>query len=113
MSPAARATRDVIATTARGLDAAALRSALIPPLQRLADVGPVFVSSADPTTWLLTGGTNADVGPEASKRFLANEYGAADVVKFSDLARARRPVQTMFSATDGEPETSPRWRDVI
>jgi DNA-binding CsgD family transcriptional regulator len=113
MPSAVRATRDVVSTAARALDAAALRTALIGPLQRLMQVGPVFIASADPTTWLFTGGSNALVGVEASKRFLANEYGGADVVKFADLARAKRPVNSMFVATDGAPETSARWRDVI
>ena len=75
--------------------------------------GPVFVASADPTTWLFTGGTNAGVSAEATQRFLACEFGDADLLTFADLASAPEPVQALYAAAEGEPEASARWREVL
>jgi DNA-binding CsgD family transcriptional regulator len=61
----------------------------------------------------LTGGTNAHVTPEATQRFMANEYAAADVVKFTDVAAAKIPSQSLYDATDDQPAASARWRDVL
>jgi DNA-binding CsgD family transcriptional regulator len=62
---------------------------------------------------LFTGAANSEISAEASRRFLANEYGADDVVKFTDVAAAKVPAQSLFAVTAGEPATSARWRDVI
>lgn len=98
---------------ARGTSAAELRTAIISPLQRLMSVGPVFVAAADPTTWMFTGGANDGISAEATQRFMANEIGAADVVTFGSLARARKPVQSLYAAAGSQPESSARWRDVL
>lgn len=113
MPAALRATRGVLDAAARGLDAAALRASLVEPLQRMVGVGPVYIASADPVTWLFTGGTTADVTPEATQRFLANEYGAPDLVKFSDVAAAKVPMQSLYAAAEQRPSVSARWRDVL
>jgi DNA-binding CsgD family transcriptional regulator len=42
-----------------------------------------------------------------------NEYAVEDVNKFKQLARARRKAATMSEATDGHPERSPRFRDLL
>jgi len=42
-----------------------------------------------------------------------NEYGVEDVNKFADLARAERKASTMYEATGGNPERSPRFRDLL
>ncbi|HVU73873.1 MAG TPA: helix-turn-helix transcriptional regulator [Mycobacteriales bacterium] len=108
------AAREVREVAARGLDAGALRQAVIAPLRRLVGADAVFVAAADPATWLFTGASADGVPREAAERFMANEFGADDVVKFRDLAAASgAPVDRLFSATRGDPVTSARWRDVI
>jgi DNA-binding CsgD family transcriptional regulator len=42
-----------------------------------------------------------------------NEYAVEDVNKFADLARARRKAATLREATEGRPERSPRFRDLL
>jgi DNA-binding CsgD family transcriptional regulator len=42
-----------------------------------------------------------------------NEYAVEDVNKFADLARAERKTATLYEATGGHPETSPRFRDLL
>jgi DNA-binding CsgD family transcriptional regulator len=42
-----------------------------------------------------------------------NEYASDDVNKFADLARAKRKAATISQATDGHPERSARYRDLL
>jgi DNA-binding CsgD family transcriptional regulator len=42
-----------------------------------------------------------------------NEYAVEDVNHFADLARAARPSATLFDATGGRPDRSPRFRDLL
>jgi DNA-binding CsgD family transcriptional regulator len=42
-----------------------------------------------------------------------NEYAVDDVNKFGDLARLKRKAATLNEATDGHPERSARFRDLI
>ncbi|HEV2889015.1 MAG TPA: helix-turn-helix transcriptional regulator [Frankiaceae bacterium] len=113
MSSPARATNDVIDVAARATEPAQLRQSLVEPLRRLMGVGPLFLASADPVTWLLTGGSNADVSPEATRRFLAHEYGVPDLVKFTDVAAAKVPMRSLFDAAGKDPSASSRWREII
>ena len=108
-----RAARELVALSQRGVDPTALRESIVGPLQRLVGAGPVFVASADPTTWLFTGATSRDVPAPAQPLFLANEFGQDDVTKFRHLATSRSPVGSLFQGTDGRPAASSRWRDVI
>jgi DNA-binding CsgD family transcriptional regulator len=42
-----------------------------------------------------------------------NEYAVEDVNKFAWLARSERKAATMYEATGGHPERSPRFRDLL
>src|SRR4029079_19811785 len=42
-----------------------------------------------------------------------NEDAVEDVNKFAQLARSERKTATMFEATGGRPERSPRFRDLL
>lgn len=111
--PQPRGTAEVVAAAGHGLNPAELRESLIGPLQRLLGVGPVFLASADPVTGVITGGSNAEIPLEASQRFLANEYAAADLVKFRDVAAARVPAQALYAVTGEDPARSARWREIL
>jgi DNA-binding CsgD family transcriptional regulator len=106
------AARELVAVAARGLDAAALRAAVVGPLRRLTGAGPVFVASADPVTWLLTGGLPADVPADAARALMAREYADSDVITFRGLAGAQVPVANLYDRADS-PAHSARWRDVL
>lgn len=68
----------------------------------------------DPTTSLVTGG-DARHGylPELVPRLLEIEYVEGDVNPFDELVRRTTPAGTIHAATDGEPEVSPRYREVV
>src|SRR5262249_26191081 len=70
----------------------------------------------DPETLLFTGFAIEDPVPGSLRsvcwRFVDNELLEPDFAKFGDLARRRRPVTTLHEATHGEPERSPRYREI-
>jgi DNA-binding CsgD family transcriptional regulator len=70
----------------------------------------------DPETLLFTGYCIEDprTGTISAMRwrFLDNELFEVDFAKFRDLARRPRPVTTLHEATHGEPERSPRYREI-
>jgi DNA-binding CsgD family transcriptional regulator len=49
----------------------------------------------------------------ATPAFLTNEFLQDDVNKFVHLARAARPVLGLYEATMGEPDRSPRFREIL
>ncbi|HLX20268.1 MAG TPA: LuxR C-terminal-related transcriptional regulator [Gaiellaceae bacterium] len=51
--------------------------------------------------------------PDAFPVVAHNEYATVDVNKFADLARAPRRAATLLEATEGHPERSPRFRDLL
>jgi DNA-binding CsgD family transcriptional regulator len=82
-------------------------------LQHVFDAEAVFVASADPDTWLITGAASLNIPSAATAPFLDNEYGDDDVVKFRHLAAAANPVATLQEGTAGDLALSPRWREVL
>lgn len=107
---AARALELAAATAA---DEVSLHAAVVEHVQRLTDCGPVFLAAVDPTSLHFTSATRHGIDDEAAAAFLAHEIGARDVVKFRDLAQSPRPVASLYNATDGKPQQSARWREVI
>lgn len=107
---AAHALERTLATTT-GADV--LLDAVPRHLQALIGCGPTFIATVDPVTLHFVRAARSDISDEVSARFLSYEVGVPDVVKFRALATARDPVDALFHATDGRPEASARWRDVI
>lgn len=66
----------------------------------------------DPGSDLITDHRLQDL-PDRFPTLAHNEYGVQDVNKFSQLARAKRKAATMSEATNGHPEQSPRFRDLL
>jgi DNA-binding CsgD family transcriptional regulator len=51
--------------------------------------------------------------PQATPRFVENEFLEDDVNKFARLARGPQPVSSLEVATRGELERSPRYREIL
>jgi GAF domain-containing protein len=66
----------------------------------------------DPATLLITGHLTLNL-PNRFPQLAANEYLADDVNRFADLAAAPRPVATLERATEGRPERSLRYREML
>lgn len=67
----------------------------------------------DPQTLMFTGGIRPDQPLDVYSRLLDNEFGASDVNRFRALARSPRPAATLWQATGGQPERSPRYRHIL
>jgi len=67
----------------------------------------------DPMTLLPLPGLLLQASHDHASRFIHNEYFEPDVAKFRDIARLQAPVQTLWQATGGEPERSPRYRTIL
>jgi DNA-binding CsgD family transcriptional regulator len=66
----------------------------------------------DPGSDLITQHRLQDI-PDHFPVLADNEYGIEDVNKFAQLAHSERKAATLSEATDGKPELSPRFRDLL
>ncbi|GAA3114394.1 DNA-binding CsgD family transcriptional regulator [Kribbella aluminosa] len=96
-----------------GLDADALRSEVLTRLKGLMTVDAAFFATVDPATVLFTSATADALLGEVTEQFLANEFGQPDVNKFTALAAARDPVNSLGHATRGDWGSSSRYADVM
>jgi DNA-binding CsgD family transcriptional regulator len=68
----------------------------------------------DPATSIPTGGDAREgFAPELVQRLLEIEYLVGDVNPFNGLLQQSDPVGTLHEATHGDPESSPRYREVV
>ncbi len=77
---------------------------------RVAPFQAAAVMTTDPETHLPSGGVVRGFEPSACVPFWDNELLDPDFNKFNDLARSLEPVATLFDATDGELDRSPRYQ---
>lgn len=103
----------LLATTSETSDVGAVMAAVADTLRAWVGLGPAFLATADPVTGAFSGTFAFDIPDAAAAAFYANELSGQDVVTFTSLAAASVPVDSLFSATDGQPQRSARWREVI
>jgi DNA-binding CsgD family transcriptional regulator len=96
-----------------GLDAASLRDETLARLRRVVPVDAAFFATVDPATILFTSVAVEDPLAGAQALFLENEFGGADVNKFTALAAANDHVRSLDQATDGRRDRSARYTDVM
>src|SRR5262245_49577480 len=103
-SAAARRTEQaIIRLRHTGLDAHSFRVEALRRLRKVVPVDAIFCATVDPATLLFTGSMVEEIPEAATPAFLTNEFLQDDVNKFVHLARAARPVQSLYAATRGEP----------
>jgi DNA-binding CsgD family transcriptional regulator len=103
-----------IARTCRsGLDLDALRAAVLPKLRRALPVDALWWAAVDPATLLFTRSYREELPVESGPYFIANEFLHSDVNKWTDLAQDPAGVRTLMQATDGDPTSSDRYRDIF
>src|SRR3984957_632576 len=96
-----------------GLDADALRAAVLPRLRKAVPVDALWWASTDPATLLFTRAYREELPESTGRYFVANEFLHQDVNKWTDLARDPAGVRTLVQATGGHPARSERYRDVF
>jgi DNA-binding CsgD family transcriptional regulator len=96
-----------------GLDAASLRDETLRGLRAIVPIDAAFFAVVDPATMLFTAILAEEPLGEAGALFLENEFGQADVNKFTALAFATDHVKSLDAATSADRPTSARYVDVM
>lgn len=110
---AARQVELLIERCYRGLDTAALRHEVLQRLRSLVSVDAAFFATIDPVTLLFTSMISEDPLRAAAPLFLDNEFGAADVNRFADLAARADPIDSLDAATRGKRSASRRFTEIM
>ena len=106
-------TAAVVRACRSGLDAEALRAAVLPRLRKVVPIDALWWAAADPATLLFTQSYREELPEESGLYFVDNEFLHQDVNKWTDLARDPTGVRTLMEATGGDPARSDRYRDIF
>jgi DNA-binding CsgD family transcriptional regulator len=106
------ARNDIVRLCHTGLDSPTLRRKAIRRLRHVLPVDSFWFATADPATLLFTGSLVDSIPEKATPLFIANEFLQNDVNKWTQLAEARLPINSLYLATNGSPGNSPRYRDI-
>jgi DNA-binding CsgD family transcriptional regulator len=108
----ATAQQDIIRLCHSGLDSIAVRRESMRILRRILPIDSFWFATADPSTLLFTSALVDEIPQTATPLFVKNEFLQNDVNKFTRLATARPPVNSLSGATRGRLADSPRYRDI-
>ena len=111
--PTERARREIVRLCHAGLDARTLRVEALRRLRTVVPIDSAWFATADPATLLFTSSVVEEIPEHATAAFLANEFFQDDVNKWVGLARANRPVGSLYGATRGAPAASARYREIL
>ncbi|MBO0706016.1 MAG: GAF domain-containing protein, partial [Candidatus Dormibacteraeota bacterium] len=109
----ARVRREVTDVCHRGLEMREFKTRVLRALSPAVPTDAVFFATIDPDTLLFTSSISDPAIVSARDLFLRNELFEDDSNKFAQLAQARPPVATLYDATAGRLEASPRYREII
>jgi len=110
---AERVRQEIVRLAHAGLDSRTFRVEAVKQLRKAIPVDVSFFATADPATLLFTSAVVDDVLARATGEFLENEFLRDDSVKFTSLARAASPVDSLGAATGGELVRSPRYQEIL
>jgi DNA-binding CsgD family transcriptional regulator len=96
-----------------GFDTVTLRQQVLGRLRRLVPIEAAFFATVDPATLLFTSAVAEDPLHTATALFLENEFGYDDVNKFTVLADADDPVNSLDRATKGDRRSSARYAEIM
>src|SRR3954447_19875635 len=112
-SSAERVRQEIICLSHAGLDSKTFRVEAVKRLRKAIPTDVSFFATADPATLLFTSAVRDDVLAQATPQFLEREFLKDDPIKFTRLARASSPVDSLSMATKGELVRSPRYREIL
>ncbi len=95
-----------------GLERGSLQQEVMTTLRRALPCDAWCIGTVDPATLMVTGSVGEGYPMEGTGRFFEIEYSEESANKFADLARRKPPAGTLVSATDGQIEDDPYWRDI-
>jgi DNA-binding CsgD family transcriptional regulator len=105
--------RELIRLCQAGLDSRTLRIEIIKQLRTVIPIDLSFFTTADPATLLFTGAVVDDLLMRTTSEFIENEFLQSDVNKFAWMARNNTSVMSLVQATQGELESSQRYREIL
>lgn len=108
-----RAEQEIIRLCHSGLDSRSLRLAVFGHLKRVMPYEAFWCATTDPATHLFTSAVTGGFEPDETPAYLNNELLQDDFNKFGDLAKSRRPVNTLQIATRGNLSSSRRYREIL
>jgi DNA-binding CsgD family transcriptional regulator len=111
--PAERVRQEIIRLSHSGLDSRTFRVESVRRLRKAIPTDVSFFATADPATLLFTSAVRDDLLAQASPQFLEREFLKDDPIKFTRLARANSPVDSLGMATEGELVRSPRYQEIL
>jgi DNA-binding CsgD family transcriptional regulator len=106
-------TRAIVDLCRSGLTPPELWERVLPRLRRAVPFDAAFWSTVDPATLLFTQPRQQEIPASTIPYFVHNEFVDDDVNKWTTLARDRSGVRTLVEATAGDPDSSPRYRDIF
>src|ERR687890_1291595 len=92
---AERIKQEIIRLCHAGLDSRTFRVETVRRLRKAIPVDVSFFATADPATLLFTSAVVDDILARATGEFLENEFLRDDSVKFTSLAKAASPVDSL------------------
>lgn len=107
-----RARRTIVLACRGTTDPGTLFERIGPQIRRAIPFDAACWETTDPATVLPTSGMSVNLPEDAVPAYFENEYGHADVNKFSDLALREPPVARLSDATAGDPSRSRRYREL-
>lgn len=108
-----RAVRRIDALSSERLSTQHLIEGVAEELRAAMPIDALVMAATDPDTLLgLGAGVTHGMPQTVCRPFWEYEFEVPDFNKFSDLARAPRPVADLHAATGGRPERSARWREL-
>ncbi|MEK8128228.1 helix-turn-helix transcriptional regulator [Paenibacillus filicis] len=105
--------RDIEAAGARSASSREYRTALIRQLRQALPIEAACCTVVDPATLLSTGAVTEDRVEAMHDRLFENEYLEEDYNKYARLAASPEHTATLSGATQGLPERSLRYRDIL
>jgi DNA-binding CsgD family transcriptional regulator len=108
-----RVEREIALLADRALDTHTLRVEAMERLRREIPVDGFCFSIADPATLCLASVAMEGADRGLSAAYYRIEHGERDVAKHVELARGGRPARVLSQETRGEPERSPRYKEVL
>ncbi|HEU0028643.1 MAG TPA: helix-turn-helix transcriptional regulator [Ktedonobacterales bacterium] len=108
-----RVRQEILRLCHAGLDSWTLRVEVFERLQRVIPYAAYWCGATDPETLLFTGAVMRGIEPAAIPSYVSNELGGADANTFTELAKRKSPVSTLYAATRRDPRRSPRFREIL
>lgn len=106
--------REIIRLCHSALDSRTLRVEVLKRLRTLIPFDYVYFSTTDPATQLATSSVLLEEPPPwLMSVFIENEFLHDDFNKFSHMLKNRQAVAVLSQAAGGEPQRSPRYRDML